>query len=401
MGISSGRGKGEVKLRDFAHAARTFTSDPGYTLAPKVGFTFHVRIVYNKPGDFFAGGLTNTLSVLVKSADLPKFNIEAETLNKYNKKEVIQKKISYEPLNIVFHDDGANTVRDFWLAYNQYYYADSNIQKQAYDIDDTYSSVRLATRYGLDNGNNGRFMQQIEIYSMANHVYTRYTLVNPLIESFDFDTHDYAEGGKIMQAQMRVIYENVIYAEGATESIPGFGLSSFFYDNEFSQLKPSNLEFQRTRSAVDETLTNLTTNKKQIPLSNFDTLPIPRVKLKTSQVKQIKSLAANSLQSNKRFSFPTAVELNNQSELVDLNTANKIKQGVVNRSAAITSNGVVVASSGKSTVGSYNADAQISTGLLIDPKIPDGLNATETTLFLNSYPPLPSTDPRTRSKPYV
>lgn len=398
---SSGRGKGEVKLRDFAHAARTFTSDPGYALSPKVGFSFHVRILYNQPGDFFSGGLTNTLSVLVKSADLPKFNVETEVLNKYNKKEVIQKKITYEPLNITFHDDGANTVRDFWLAYNQYYFADSNIQQQAYDIDDTYSPVRLATRYGLDNGNYGRFIQQIEIYSMADHVFTRYTLVNPLIESFDFDTHDYAEGAKVMQAQMRVVYENVLYAEGATEAIPGFGLSSFYYDNEFSELKPSNLSYPNTRRTVDETVTGLTARKKQVPLSNFDTSPPARVKLSNTQTQSIRAIAANGLQSNKRFSFPTAVELNNQSELVDLNVSSRIKQGVVNRSAAITSNGVTVSSPGNSTLGANDAGAQILSGLVIYPKVPSNLTAAETTLFNNSYPPLPSTDPRTRSAPYV
>ena len=398
---SSGRGKGEIKLRDFAHAARTFTSDPGYTLSPKVGFTFHVRIVYNQPGDFFAGGLSSSLSVLVKSADLPKFNVETETLNKYNKKEVFQKKITYEPLNIVFHDDGANTVRDFWLAYNQYYYADSNLPQQAYTIDDTYSPVRLATRYGLDNGNYGRFLQQVEIYSMADHVYTRYLLVNPMIESFDFDTHDYAEGAKTMQASMRLIYENVLYAEGATEAIPGFGLSSFYYDNEFSELKPSNLKYPNTRQSVDETVTDLTTKQKQVPLSNFDTQAPPRIKLSNNQVKQVKSLAANGLQSNKRFSFPTAVELSNQSALVDLNANNRIKQGVVNRSSAITSNGVSVSSGGNSTLGNINAEAQILTGLVIYPKVPDNLTAAEIALFNTSYPPLPSTDPRTRSAPYV
>jgi len=397
----SGRGKGEVKLRDFAHAARTFTSDAGYTLAPKVGFGFHVRLIYNQPGDFFAGGLTNTLSVLVKSADLPKFNIETEVLNKYNKKEVFQKKITYEPININFHDDGANTVRDMWLSYNQYYFADSNIPQQAYDLDDTYSSVRLATRYGLDTGRVGRFLKQVEIYSMANHVYTKYTLINPLISSFDLDTHDYSDGAKMMQAQMRLEYENVIYSEGSTEAIPGFGLSSFYYDNEFSELKETNLSFPNSNRIVDETETQLYKKNTPVPQSNFDVNPAPKIDMTKTQKVKIGSQAVNSLQGNRRFSFPTATAINNQSQLVDINANAKIRQGVVNRSSAVTSNGITVSNVGASSFGGNNASTQIPSALFIEPKVPSGLTQAEINLFNDSYPPLPSTDSRTRSAPYA
>jgi hypothetical protein len=398
---SSGRGKGEVKLRDFAHAARTFTSDAGYTLAPKVGFGFHVRLIYNQPGDFFAGGLTNTLSVLVKSAELPKFNIETEVLNKYNKKEVFQKKITYEPINIIFHDDGANTVRDMWLAYNQYYFADSNLPQQAYDLDDTYSPVRLATRYGLDTGRIGRFLSQVEIYSMANHVYTKYTLLNPLISSFDLDTHDYSEGGKMMQATMRLEYENVLYAEGATEAIPGFGLSSFFYDNEFSELKETNLSYPNANRIVDETETQLYKQDKKVPMSNFDVNPAPKIDITKTQQVKVKAEAVNSLQGNRRFSFPTATMVDNQSQLVDINANNRIKQGVVNRSGAVTSNGVQISNGATSSLGSSDASNQMPNAIYIQPKVPAGLNAAETETFNQSYPPLPSTDSRTRSAPYA
>lgn len=397
----SGRGKGEVKLRDFAHAARTFTSDAGYTLAPKVGFGFHVRLVYNQPGDFYAGGLTNTLSVLVKSAELPKFNIETEVLNKYNKKEVFQKKITYEPVNIIFHDDGANTVRDMWLTYNQYYFADSNLSQQAYNLDDTYSPVRLATRYGLDTGRVGRFLSHVEIYSMANHVYTKYTLVNPLISSFDLDTHDYSEGAKMMQATMRLEYENVLYSEGSTESIPGFGLSSFYYDNEFSELKETNLSYPNSNRIVDETETLLYKQDKKVPMSNFDVNPTPKIDISKTQQVKIKAEAITSLQGNRRFSFPTATSVNNQSQLVDINASTRIRQGVVNRSNAVTSNGGQISNAAISSLGSHDASTQIPNAIYVEPKVPAGLTAAEIVIFKQSYPPLPSTDSRIRSAPYA
>ena len=400
---NSGRGKGEALMRDYAHAARTFVSDFGYTLTPKTGFSFHARLIYNSGNSFnlFAGGLTNNLSVLVKSAELPKFNIETEVLNKYNRKEVFQKKITYEPLQLTFHDDGANNVRDFWLAYNQYHYVDSNLPKQVYEMDDTYSPVRLSTRYGLDSGRIGRFLQSIELYSMQNHVYTKYTLLNPLITSFDFDTHDYSEGNKIMQATMRVEYENVIYAEGATEAIPGFGLSSFYYDNEFSPLKEHNLTYPNLTKTVDNTETDLYRKETKQKLSNYDVTAPAKVELSKQQLVSIRSEAINSLQGNSRFSFPTAKAIDNRSDLVSINANLKINQGVVNRSNAVSSNGNTVSIGPISSLGSTNASVFTGNPLMIDPKIPAGLTAAETEIFLVSYPSLPSTDPRTRSAPYA
>jgi len=384
-------------VRDFRHASYAYVSDPGYTNAPKFGFSFHVRMVFNQQG----AADPITLSILVKSVDLPKFNIETDVLNKYNKKEVFQKKITYEPVSIVFHDDRNGTIRNMWRTYNQYYFADSNITAQAYEIDDTYSPVRLATKYGLDNNTQGRFLKSVEIYSMGDHVYNKYTLINPMISSFDFDTHDYAEGGKIMQATMRLEYENVLYADGVTEAIPGFGVTSPYYDNAFSDLKPGFNPVPQTRKQVDFTEREQVSRPRLLPISNFDLQPIAPVKVSKQQQQQIKVNAANSLQRNRRFSFPTATEINNLSNLVDINAQLRISQGIVNRSTKVTSNGAAISSNQQSSIGQFTVNNEITSSLIIDPKIPAGLTPAEQQAFLESYPPLPSTDSRTRSAPYV
>ena len=121
---------------------------------------------------------------------------------------------------------------------------------------------------------------------------------------------------------------------------------------------------------------------------------------KTQKVK-VNSQAVNSLQGNRRFSFPTATAINNQSQLVDINANAKIRQGVVNRSSAVTSNGITVSNVGASSFGGNNASTQIPSALFIEPKVPSGLTQAEINLFNDSYPPLPSTDSRTRSAPYA
>ena len=53
------------------------------------------------------------LNMLVKTADLPKYNMNVEEKQQYNKKTYVATRISYEPINITFHDDHADTVNAF------------------------------------------------------------------------------------------------------------------------------------------------------------------------------------------------------------------------------------------------------------------------------------------------
>lgn len=388
-------------LKDYQHAAKTFLAEPGYALAPKFGFLFYVRFVFNTPGQSQNGEKSKTISVLCKSADLPKFNIEFDTLNKYNKKEVIPKKLSYESVNLVFHDDAKNTIRNMWLAYNNYYFADAGVTPEAWSLDDTYLENRPFNRYGLDNNQTVKFIKSVDIYSMGNHIYTKYSLINPLITSFDFDRYDYSDGAKIMETQIRLDYETVLYYEGRTEAIPGFGKDSPYYDNQFSTLGSAKSNSSATvidqiESAIAKTAPQKTVQPYQ---NTVKTIP---VQISPAQVNAIRSVAANSLQSTRKFSFPTANSIQNVSSLVDLTGRNQyLKQGKIARVGVVISNGSQINSNPPSSNGTQTTVAQDISGLIINPAIPAGLTATEQQAFLQAYPPLPSTDQRTRLPPYV
>ena len=62
---------------------------------------------------------------------MPKFKITTDTVNQYNRKAVVQTKLTYEPITITFHDDMANATTDLWKNYYQYYYADPNVGVKA------------------------------------------------------------------------------------------------------------------------------------------------------------------------------------------------------------------------------------------------------------------------------
>jgi hypothetical protein len=401
----TGQNTNSFYLKDYQHASRTFLAEPGYVMAPKVGFLFFVRLNFNSPGDQMLGGnMSKTISVLCKTADLPKFNFDNEVLNKYNKKEVVAKKLRYEPVALSFHDDVKNTIRNMWITYNQYYIADSKITPEAWNLDDTYLNKWSFNRYGLDQGTdvrNKRFLNTVDIYSMGNQTYAKYSLVNPLITSFDFDRYDYAEGAKVMECQMRLEYETVLYYEGSTKNIPGFGKDSPYYDNQGStlgSLYPTPAEV--AVDAMEKAIVNTPAPKVSQP---YNAQPInPPVQISPATLNTVKAVAANSKNTLKSFSFPTAYAITNNSALVDLTGKARLnQQGAIPNAGFVTSNGARISTAAPSSYGLNNTTSNTMSKLVIEPIIPTGLSTAEQAAFMQAYPPLPSSDIRTRQPPYV
>jgi len=389
------------QLKDYKHAAYTFLGEDGYAMVPKFGFLFHVRFVFNQPAQSQNGDRSKTISVLCKSADLPKFNIEFEELNKYNKKEVVPKKLKYESVTLTFHDDMKNVIRDMWLAYNTYYFADAGVTPEAWALDDTYLENRPFNRYGLDNNQTVKLIKSVDIYSMGNHKYTKYSLINPLITSFDFDNYNYSEGAKTMETQIRLDYETVLYYEGNTEEIPGFGKDSNYYDKEKSRLRPMQASTSsEVIEQIEKAIVKTSSQPSIQPYQNeIKTLP---VRISPDQINAVKAVAANSVQNLRRFSFPTAKEINNVSSLVDLTGAKRFaNQGRIATAGFVISNGVQVSTAAPSSNGFNNMMMEETSKLIVNAIVPAGLSPSEQQKFLQAYPPLPTTDNRTRLPPYV
>jgi hypothetical protein len=95
----------------------------------------------------------------------------------------------------------------------------------------TYEGKALnAFRYGFDNNSYAPFFNSIQISQMARHQYVTYTLVNPIISSFQHDTMDQSAGGETSQNTMQILYESVFYSTGAVEegNAPvGFGTEHY------------------------------------------------------------------------------------------------------------------------------------------------------------------------------
>lgn len=242
---------GNNVLRDYQHASRTFTTN-AYELKPRYKFLFHVSFTLNVAeipflNSVFSSDDIMNLSLTVKTIDLPKFQIETDTLNQYNRKRVIQKKLNYEPINVTFHDTSNDLTRRMWYYYMSYYYKDptqryldpnntngtngSSSLRQAgfgYNDRDIYDSQRIgnvndwgfigeAFNDGSTAGTTGKppFFRDIRIYGMDQRKFAEYVLINPVITAWGGDTYDYTQGAGIMQNSMTIAYETVKYYSGA------------------------------------------------------------------------------------------------------------------------------------------------------------------------------------------
>ena len=259
---------GNDYLRDYTHASKTFRPN-AYQYAPKFKFLFHVYFEINQSA--YAVGLPQgaNFGLAVKSVKLPSYSFDTHTMNQYNRKRIVQTKIKYDPIDINFHDDNGNLIRNMWYNYYTYYYKDASIPvasvsgRQAqqtgngstnspnntnYNSRNIYSqSITGDTNWGYigetpDSPNtniqagNGQtkipFFKNVTIFGFNQHKYAAYTLINPIINRFAHDTYNYAEGNGTMENTMTLDYETVKYFQGSIDGtkpsdiVAGFGLEA-------------------------------------------------------------------------------------------------------------------------------------------------------------------------------
>ena len=277
---------GSDYLRDYTHASKIFRTN-GYQYSPKFKFLFHVYFDINQAA--YPIGLDSTganFGLAVKTVKLPSYNFATHEMNQYNRKRIVQTKIKYDPIDITFHDDNGNIIRNMWYNYYLYYYNDSNkpyIQSAGNQLTALQTQSGLPGTAALNNGSisagyNQRnlysatipgdndwgyigetsqtpssvteaalgqtkipFFKNITVFGFNQHNYVAYTLINPLITSFAHDTYDYAQGNGTMENKMTLNYETVKYYQGAmagqtpSNVVTGFGLDGS-YDKMISPL---------------------------------------------------------------------------------------------------------------------------------------------------------------------
>jgi len=224
-------------FRESQYGAQNFkisdSNAPGFTrtaLIPKPKFLFFARFRISKTaldaaaqlGDKSAfDNIKNDVIFQIKQIDKPKFNIQSETLNQYNKKRVVQTGIDYNPMTINFHDDVGDKVMRFWNDYFKYYYGDGGREST---LDWRNDMVTRDFVNGQQNENgwgyrgnfaggsvNMHLIESIELIQFYGQEFTSMQFVRPIITIFDHDNNDYAEGRVGTGIRISFDYEGVIY----------------------------------------------------------------------------------------------------------------------------------------------------------------------------------------------
>lgn len=236
-------------LKSYKHANKLFVGD-NFRLSPKMGFLYHVFFEVDPSICRMSDINQIEAGMMVKSIDLPKFTVDTKTLNSYNKPNIVQTKIKYDSINISFHDDNADVIRNLWFDYYHYYYRDADMgyADKSGVVNPNY---HIPTKYG-DRPNNNfgytprnysvftdnlvqQFIKSIRIYSLHKKRFSEYTLVNPTITSFKHGQHQ-AGSNEPMGHDMTISYEFVLYAAGNVSKNTVKGFADLHYDTTPSPL---------------------------------------------------------------------------------------------------------------------------------------------------------------------
>ncbi len=251
----------QTNLKDYKHASRLFVQN-FYRLAPKHGFLYFVRFRLN-PEVANAEAWRSSrqdleLGMLVKKCDLPKVTFDGGVLNVYNKKQPVYTKITYQPINMVLHDDNAGLVRSFWQLYYQYYSADSyaggaNPKPGAGTVNyinryikptlrpneqqiarsnpaaGNYSDTTDPARYGLDSDPVTPLIRSIEIYQLSRKNFFMHTIINPKIRSWNMDTVA-SDAKNLMEHNVTLEYEGIYFGKGRVTRFNPDGWTDLHYD---------------------------------------------------------------------------------------------------------------------------------------------------------------------------
>jgi len=265
-------------LRSYQHATRIF-EDGNFRLSPKYGFLFYVEFDFNPLITNVSNTSAQELGMIVKSVNLPKFTVDTKVHNAYNRKNISQHKISYDPINIVFHDDQADNVRSFWYDYYSFFYRDSDYADATYDIIHKYQerptfdwgySPRPVGSYNSSNAyQEYQYIQAIRIYSLYQGQFDEYELVNPTITQFKHGDHANGGDAGLLEHSMQIQYEAVKYQTGYVTSNTAGGFIDLHYDTT-----PTPLGGTPTAKTAPSTITDLanynlgTAGGSVIPLPN-------------------------------------------------------------------------------------------------------------------------------------
>jgi hypothetical protein len=181
----------------------------------------HLKTTYDELNQF-----RDRLHFLVNSVDQPKFTVDQTVLNQYNRKRVVNRSITFDPLSFRMYDthDGlglkfAKLLYEFEFQGARLTQKKSGVQGESRSEDHNYNRNLYQTEdqftkshhFGLATHNNfhSRLLKHIDIYQVAGKMYSKTRVIYPRLARFDMDQLDYAQSG-VVNLSFGFQYENFL-----------------------------------------------------------------------------------------------------------------------------------------------------------------------------------------------
>lgn len=231
-------------MGDYQHAARIF-GDNLFRLAPRQKFLFYALFEIDPTAHnatAFTQKHSQEVGLLVKTADLPKYNFDTVVKHQYNRKKLLYRTLNYEPINLTLHDDNAGIINSLMAIYYGTYVVDRALPTSA------YSATHLRAggvgpldsfRYGLDNNKSVDIFKSISLYTLSRRRFNGYTFINPRITNMNQGSVDVSASAETIECSMTIQYEAVKYSSGNVGYNSPKGFASLHYDFQPSPLSVS------------------------------------------------------------------------------------------------------------------------------------------------------------------
>ena len=146
----------------------------------------------------------------VLSASVPGYTFDTTVLNQYNKKRVIQTRINYDPVNVVFYDTHDNLWFEIMRQYINHTY-DNNVSFNIRNLLETNSTIveNFVTDFGFTPSKDKYYFKKLVLFQggivrnnqggefLTDDTQRVHYLINPVITQIQGDTMDYTDSQPI------------------------------------------------------------------------------------------------------------------------------------------------------------------------------------------------------------
>ena len=170
-------------------------------------------------------GIRRSLVFNVKQIDGPKVNFQYDTLNQYNRKRNVYRRVDYDPVSLRFLDTMDNSALKLFKFLYERNLKDGRNRSKAYGGDATYNKGVYQTtslsdpsnfvrehNFGLDNSifSSTYPIKSLDLFIVHGSRYNLIRFIHPKIISMDHDVMTY-ESSQPIEIGMQFAYETVIY----------------------------------------------------------------------------------------------------------------------------------------------------------------------------------------------